>query len=314
VRGVARVRWAAVLVVATMLVTTMLSGTSAVATADDDPIFIPWTRLLPGLRLPYEPSSENLCNRGDVSCVHAVIDEMERRLEPLSDTCNHDAVFALTYLRTTEEYLRATTTPGFFQDPAFVNHEDAVFAKYYFDAYDAWHQGRRAEVPPAWRIAFQAADQRKATGAGNLLLGMSAHVNRDLPFVLEAIGLVKPDGTSRKRDHDQVDVFLNRVTEPVIAEVARRFDPSVRGLSVQGTTLEATALFQVIALWREEGWRNAELLAAAPTPAARALVVQTIETTAAAKGLALLLANSYVPLLTSSAGRDKFCAAHHNDP
>jgi hypothetical protein len=312
--GVARARWAAVLVVATMLATTMLSGTPAVAATDDDPIFVPWSQLLPGLSLPYEPSSENLCNRGHVSCVHAVINEMERRLKPLSDTCNHDAVFALTYLRTTQEYLRATTTPGFFQDPAFVNHEDAVFARYYFDAYDAWHQGRTAQVPLAWRIAFQAADKRKATGAGNLLLGMSAHVNRDLPFVLQAIGLVKPDGTSRKHDHDQVDVFLNRVTEPLIAEVARRFDPSVSGLGVQGTTLDATVLFQLIALWREEAWRNAELLAAAPTPAARALVAQTIETTAAAKGAALLLANSYVPLLTSSAGRDKFCAAHHNDP
>jgi hypothetical protein len=36
------------------------------------------------------------------------------------------------------------------------------------------------------------------TGSGDLLLGISAHVNRDLPFVLASLGLVAPDGTSRK--------------------------------------------------------------------------------------------------------------------
>jgi hypothetical protein len=300
------------LLVASLLV---VAGTLVASPARaEDPPFIPWTQLLPGLTSAYVPSSANLCNRGDLRCVDAAIKEMERRFDPLADRCDHDAVFALTYLRTTEEFRRATTTPGFFQDPPFLNHEDAVFAKYYFDAYDNWHAGRTSQVPQAWRLLFQAADRRQVSAAGNVLLGMSAHVNRDLPYVLEAIGLVKPDGSSRKRDHDQVNVFLNRVTEPLLAEIARRFDPSIKGLTVQGTSLDETTLFQLIALWREEAWRNAELLVAAPNPVARALVAQTIETTAATKGQLLLTANSYVQPITTSAGRDAFCAAHHDDP
>jgi hypothetical protein len=286
---------------------------AAPATAED-PLFIPWTSLLPGLSTSYDPNSANLCNRGDIRCVDAVLREMDRRFEPLAASCDHDAIFALTYLRTTEEFRRATTTPGFFSDPPFLNHQDAVFAEYYFDAYDDWAGGRTAQVPQAWRLLFQAADRRQVSAAGAVLLGMSAHVNRDLPYVLDAIGLVKPDGSSRKPDHDKVNEFLNRVTEPLIAEIARRFDPSINDTSVQGTTLDETTLFQLIALWREEAWRNAELLAAASNPVARALVAQTIETTATTKGQALLAANSYVPGVTSSAGRDAWCAAHHDDP
>jgi Family of unknown function (DUF5995) len=310
---VSRPRRRATLLLASLLLTATATVVAVPAAAEDPP-FIPWSQLLPGLSMRYQPSSAHLCNQGHLHCVDAVIQEMERRLEPLAATCDHDAVFGLTYLRTTEEFKRATTTPGFFQDPPFLNHQDAVFAKFYFDAYDDWHAGRTARVPQAWRLLFQAADRRQASAAGNVLLGMSAHVNRDLPYVLEAIGLVKPDGSSRKRDHDQVNVFLNRVTRPLLDEIARRFDPSVRGLDVQGTLLDETVLLQLIVLWREEAWRNAELLAAAPTPAARALVAQTIETTAATKGQTLLLANRYLPPVTSSAGRDAWCAAHHGDP
>ncbi len=87
---------------------------------------------------------------------------------------------------------------------------------------------RSGPVPRAWAIAFDAADRRKATGTGNLLLGMSAHVNRDLPFTLYSIGLVAPDGSSRKADHDRVNEILNAVITPLIDEVAQHYDPSVR--------------------------------------------------------------------------------------
>ena len=47
----------------------------------------------------------------------------------LADSCDHDAIFALAYLRTTEEYRRTIEDPTFFEDTPFVNHEDAVFAR-----------------------------------------------------------------------------------------------------------------------------------------------------------------------------------------
>ena len=167
---------------------------TAGAARAEDPLFLGWTTLAPALTTEYDPSSENDCAAGRTRCVDAVIREMERRFRPLAGSCDHDAIFSLTYLRTTEEYRRAIEDPGFFEDTRFVNHEDVVFARYYFEAYDDWSAGRLSAVPQAWAIAFRAADQRAVSAAGNVVLGINAHVQRDLPFVLAAIGMVKPRG------------------------------------------------------------------------------------------------------------------------
>jgi hypothetical protein len=282
---------------------------AAAAAQADDPTFVPWSSQLPPLASAgHVPSSADDCVAGRLACVDAVIRTLDRQVDRLARSCDHDVVFGLSYLRTTEEYRRATTTPGFFEDPAFVNHEDAVFARLYLDAYEAWHAGRREEVPRAWAIAFDAADERALPASGNLLLGINAHVSRDLPHTLAAIGIVAPDGTSRKRDHDAVNRFLNRVTVPLIAEIAHRFDPSVDDTALPWA-LDATVLFQTIASWREGAWRNAELLVSAPTPAARRLVEAEIEAQAAAQA-ATLRSTLAVSGLGGSAARDAWCAAH----
>jgi Family of unknown function (DUF5995) len=280
----------------------------ATAVAEDAP-FVGWSSLLPGLSLPYDADSPDDCIAGRVNCVDKVVRQMTNRLEPLASSCDHDAIFALTYLRVTEEYRRTIESPTFFDDTPFVNHEDVIFARYYFAAYDAWDAGRTEEVPPAWRVAFDAARDRAVSANGNLLLGISAHVQRDLPFVLYSIGLVGPDGGSRKPDHDRVNEILNRVTDDVIAEIARRFDPTIDDGNAP-TTLDDFVLFQAIVSWRESAWRHAELLALAPTPEAREQVAAEIESYAESQARAIRTATSYLPLLGGRAARDAYCATH----
>ena len=290
------------------LVAAVLLLPSAGAHADDPP-YVAWSQLLPGLTTAFHPSSVNDCSAGRRRCIDAVIREMRRRFDPLAASCDHDSIFALAYLRTTEEYRRTIDDPTFFEDTAFVNHEAAVFAEYYFRAFDAWHAGVRAAVPPAWAIAFEAAADHAVTASGNLSLGISAHIQRDLPFVLSGIGLVKPDGSSRKTDHDRVNEFLNRVTDDLYAEIARRFDPTIDDGDLPGAA-DDFATFQIIPAWRETAWRNAERLATAETPEARAQVAASIEAYAASQAEAIRQATAYGPL-GSSAARDAYCAAHH---
>jgi hypothetical protein len=294
----------------TLLVLLVLAA--PVAASAEDPSFVEWTALAPGLTTDYEPSTANDCAAGRTHCVDAAVREMKRRFDPLAAACDHNAIFSLTYLRTTEEYRRTIDDPAFFQDTNFVNHEDAVFARYYFQAYDDWAAGRQAAVPPAWAIAFRAADQHAVSAAGNIALGINAHVQRDLPFVLAAIGLVKPDGSSRKPDHDRVNEFLNRVADDLYPEVARRFDPTVDDSQVPGTTLDDFAEFQIIPTWREIAWRNAERLVSASSPEARAQVAADIEAYAASQAQTLVAAYQYGPL-GNSAARDAYCAVHHGD-
>jgi hypothetical protein len=293
------------------LVALVIALASPAAAVGEDAPFVGWSALLPGLSFPYDPAGTDDCTAGRVQCVDKTIREMTQRLDGFAASCDHNAIFSLTYLRVTEEY-RRTVEGAFFDDTRFVNYEDTVFAHYYFAAFDAWAAGQTALVPPAWRVAFDAATRRAVSGTGDLLLGINAHVQRDLPLVLYTIGLVRPDGTSRKPDHDRVNIILNRVTDDVIAELARRFDPSVDDADLP-TSLDGTALFQTLAAWREKAWRNAELLAAAPTPEARELVVAAIENDAATEARAIVAATSYLPLAGSSGPRDAFCAIHHDD-
>jgi hypothetical protein len=255
------------------------------------------------------PSAEDDCLKGRTRCVDAVIREMYRRFEPQASSCHHDAIFSLAYLRTTEEYRRTIEDPTFFEDTAFVNHEDVIFAEYYFRAHDTWNSGRRAHTPPAWAHAFAAAERRELSGAGNLVLGMNAHIQRDLPFALASIGLTAPDGRSRKTDHDRVNVFLNRVPDELMPELARRFDPTIDDGDLP-TTIDDIASFQMIPAWRETAWRNAERLVAARTSMQRALVAADIEAYAASQAALLRQATAY-RLGNDSSARDAHCAVNH---
>ncbi len=282
------------------------------AAVAEDPPFVGWSALLPALSFPYDPSSPDDCIAGRTQCVDKTIREMTRRFDPLASSCDHNAIFSLTYLRVTQEY-RQTIDEPFFDDTPFVNYEDTLFAHYYFAAFDAWSAGEIEDVPPAWRVAFDAAAKHSVSAAGDLLLGINAHVQRDLPLVLYSIGLVAPDGTSRKPDHDRVDIILNRVFEPIIAEISRRFDPTIDDTNLP-TSLDDAALFQTVVAWREKAWRNAEELADAPTPAARDLVVAQIENDAATEARAIVVSTAYPPLSGGSSARDAYCAIHHDDP
>ncbi|MDT3445914.1 MULTISPECIES: DUF5995 family protein [unclassified Pseudofrankia] len=262
----------------------------------------------PSLSAWYTPGQIDHCLGGNPDCVPVTVARMDAILSQLAASCDHRAPFTLAYLRTTQQYQQATVTPGFFQDPAFVNVEDVFFASYFFSAYDDWNAGNTPAVPRAWQVAFSAARNGSVSGLGDILLGMNGHINRDLPYVLAGLGLVAPDGTSRHEDHERVNIFLNQVAESMLDEAAARFDPTINDLkSPYGITY--AVFMQIIAGWREAAWINAWRLVSASTPGQRALVEASIEQTAAVIAVTLRTAFLYLPPQT--AFRDSYCASHH---
>ena len=273
---------------------------------------VPWSAYLSGWTDEYIPSSDNDCVAGRPVCLRATLKELARVADDTATSCSHDAIFARAYLRMTQTYRWSRDISGYYADVPFANHQDAVFAKYYTDAYYNYRSGNRAAVPQAWQIALDASRGERVSGTGSLLLGMNAHINRDLPFVLAAVGLVAPDGSSRKPDYDAVEKWLYTATEPLIAEFAARFDPTVDdGDDPQG--ISNLALFQLVSQWRETAWRNAEALVSAPTPDARAQVAAGIEAAATQAARGILATQSYVPGLSSPVARDRFCRVHYAD-
>jgi uncharacterized protein DUF5995 len=240
-------------------------------------------------------ADKRACQEGRPHCTHFVIQEMERRFRHLAKDCDHDAIFSLLYLRTTEKFRDTLGSIGY-GDPAAVVREDAVFADYYFRAYDAHHRGE-GFVPPAWQIAFAAAGQRRVTAAGNALLGINAHVQRDLPFTL--FDLDRRGFPVSHSDHTLVNNFLAQVM--VDAEIARRFDPTFDDNS------DPAASLQLLFAWRELAFTNYLRLRNAPTAEARAAVAAEIEGSAAAVAAGIIQQTAYPPGADSSS-RDAFCA------
>jgi hypothetical protein len=247
----------------------------------------------------YELTSKKACEVGEPKCVVFVIKKMERRYEPLAKRCDHNAVFALNYLRTTEVFLQ-TLAQVKYDDPAAVIREDALFAEYYFRAYDAYHRGK-GDVPPAWQITFDAAYNRSVSGAGNIALGINAHIQRDLPFVLYELYL--QGRPVSYEDHTRVNQFLQQVNP--LKEIAEKFDPTIDDQDVPGEE-DDRQRFETIVQWREGAYRNYERLRDASTDSERKLLAKEIEEFAAQTAQFLQQSFSYPPG-TDSSERDTYC-------
>lgn len=275
------------------------------AAAEDAP-FVDWNPLLPSLAQPYRPSRERDCVDGSYTCVEGTLSEMYRRFDRLYATCDPNAAFGITYIRVTEAIRRAVLGGKVYEEPRFLNHEDKVFARMYFSAFDTWQRGERSKVPPAWREALDTGRARSVNGLGNLLLSMNAHINRDMPFLVNALGQTRPDGKSRKPDHDRGNRVLNPLYDDVIKELTDRFDETTDDYDVPGVLADDTALFQILQGWREGVWRNAELLGEAETLQQRRAAADYIENYAL--GIAQTIKAGTT--IKSSAARDAHCAAY----
>ena len=268
----------------------------------EDPIIA----LLAALPMPYRPYTGSICVTGDPQCIVDVIAEMEDRLEPLAAACSHDAIFALAYLRVTQN-VKAAADNGYFADRGWLTQVDAVFADMYFDTMDAWRAGNAGSVPHAWRIALRASQDRTMSGLGDFMLNMNAHINNDFPYVLEQVGLVAADGTSHKPDHNAYNQRLDSLYHPVFDEEAARFDPMFNTFDVG--PVDELVVSTIMRGWREMVWRHAEALAATRNmPVLRAVVQKEIEEYAATQAQLIKLVPIF--LAGASPNRDAYCASH----
>jgi len=251
------------------------------AGASSDPANIPWETFLPALPSPNRPQPHGVpyCRTPRLGCVDTEVRRLrsaQRRFR-----CDHRAVFATTYLELTRT-LRATVRrdPRFFRWPRYLYTEDALFADVYFNTLRDYRRGRA--VPLAWRIAFDTARSGQVNAGQDMLLGINAHVQNDMPFVVAALGLRTPRGATRKPDHDRVNEVLDRAYQPVVNAVAERYDPLIFTTNASWNPLDDMAGLEMVKGWREGVWRNAERLVNARSAAERRQVADQIHENAAA--------------------------------
>src|SRR3712207_6569079 len=94
---------------------------------------------------------------GGVGAIDGVVEELQTLLDGMAgeppDRVAGQRAFLATYLRTTRAVGEAVRH-GHFEDPAWVEEWDVVFAELYVDALAAHQQGR--PTPRPWRLAFEA--------------------------------------------------------------------------------------------------------------------------------------------------------------
>ena len=145
----------------------------------------------------------------DEHTIGRLVDRMDGLLREMDTEDSPLRVFLATYTRTTRAVGTALQDARF-EDPAWVEEWDVVFADLYLDALEAYRRDP-SSAPRPWRIAF-GADPRLAPET-RLLLGMNAHINYDLPQAL--IAVLPPEDIQnsrvmdrRRRDHERIDDIL----------------------------------------------------------------------------------------------------------
>jgi hypothetical protein len=223
-----------------------------------------------------------------------VIAEMTRRWRALQGRRDWRAVFAKSYLRTTENIQATAQQAGSFENPAWLVQLDCDFAGRYFTAIDCWDAG--TGCPAAWAVAFEGDRVKRTLVLQDLLLGMNAHINFDLPYALDATippNLPDAELASYARDHDRMNELLAR-TVKAVGQATSEYDPAIGVADAELGPGAEQGVAQLIRIWRARSWAYFLLLRRS---ANRADAEQMIEQTAHDYGLLLLQVQQVAPYL-----------------
>ena len=232
--------------------------------------------------------------------IEQVMAELQECLDTLPPRLEHHRTFVATYRRTTAAVGEAAAGE-LFEDRAWVERWDVVFAGLYLDALRAEIAG---DIEPSrpWRPAFRVGSDTPALL--RLLLRINAHVNYDLPQSL--LGSITDKEfsdaellASRQRDHERIDGVLASRVAAEDAELGGRRSLQDRVL----TPLNRRASRRFLREARQKVWHNTRELQQARLagPEAYAVRLAELEVLSAAK-IADLQAPGQVLLRLAVAG------------
>lgn len=264
------------LVVAALLCAGLAAAPAAGAQDVPTPNF---EALLPDTPAPGSPQPHPVtnCEHASIACITGLEDRLRTLWKPLDASCDHRAMFALSYLRITEG-LRRAVLAGAVSDPAWMEYTIAHFSNHYLQYFHDYEQGR--PIPASWQLTYDAAMHGDTSAPQDVLLASNAHTQHDLPFIYAEMGTRTPDGASRKPDHDAVNAVNDGVFRGLEDYGAAHYDQQFQWFELAPLGLDRIGTLEVIQEWREGAWRNAVRLIDARTPAEYAAVVATIDATA----------------------------------
>ncbi len=282
-----------------------LALVAAPASADLGNGYIGWPNVLPGLHVGPEgpPRPMPGCRNLGRGCVSRLVKRLHREWASENAGCDHRAVFTIAYERISREIRHRLAHHETFRYPRWFISVVQGFSNEYFATQRRYDAGK--PIPGSWRIYYDETAKGDANAGQDLLLASNAHTNHDLPYAYAAAGLLTRRGVSRKHDHDQVNDVNASVFKGIAEYYGAHYDPSFNSINPT-YPLDQLGALQVVQVWRENAWRQAERLVSAKTAAERHKVEREIEDTSVA--WAKMIRSVEVPGYRET--RDAYCRAH----
>jgi hypothetical protein len=218
--------------------------------------------------------------------------DLEARFRQVND---RRAVFLTLYGVVSAE-IRARVARREFADNEWVRRYAVAFADLYRVALERYEAGDLAAVPKAWRLTFDAARGGGGLVVQDMLLGVNAHVNADLPHALTTVS-IGPDRAARYRDHSAVNAVLGAVTERATQRLAALYAPGLTGMDEGAGSIDEIISAFSLEVARESAWESAVALANATSSFEVGLVTRLISTRSAAVARLLLSPSRNPPLI-----------------
>ena len=188
-------------------------------------------------------------------------------------------VFVSAYL-VTSQTLAEWIAAGRFARNDSVARSVVNFANLYLEALTGFENPTRPEIPKAWRTSLGVSASGSATVMQDLLLGINAHLNRDLPFAVLEAG-IDVHCRSCRRDFFRINDAL-RVSIPAIRKrVLSVYRPQWRGLAVLCGDRIDDLVMEAFCISRESAWEWASALQQASSHPERRRVAVAIDQRAA---------------------------------
>jgi Family of unknown function (DUF5995) len=205
-------------------------------------------------------------------------------------TAQHDgrAPFITLYAAVTTKII-AGIASGAFHDGVWTGQYLEAFAELYRQAFENYETGNVSAVPPAWKIAFDMAKTGTALSVQNLALGVNAHVDRDLAFGLQSVGIGDTVALRLERyeDHTEVNDILYSELQSGLQTFANLYAPGFNEAPSAVLPILENTFFAFVVVGRQNAWDNAVSLVST-TGDAHSVVEETIENEAVTDADAIL--------------------------
>jgi hypothetical protein len=208
--------------------------------------------------------------------VPALLNRMDYHIECWEKVNDNRQIFLRCYNMMSTNMYQAVNN-GRFSDADWVNQLVVRFSEYYFEALDHYEQFS-THTPEVWKQVHDNTLLQKLHVLQNLLIGVNAHINYDLPLAL--YDCLKKDWntsdavtkSSRKSDHQVVNIIIGETINAVQNNIIAPLSPFMAVFDKLMGRMDEWLISRLISTWRGNVWEVTQKLLQADLPESREVI------------------------------------------